>query len=68
METTDLWFSAFLIMRGYKLETFRKINPRKVSYHFGIDKDKWNIERLAFLNSEHSKMKQAIEELKDLAW
>ena len=66
MKTSDLWFSAYLIHSGYKLSNDSGYVGRKYMFSFDISEDKYREERMKFFNSELSKHKQTIEELKDL--
>jgi len=66
MKTTDLWFSAYLLSKGYKVKDFTIISRGKGSYEFDINIEKWKKLKLEFLNSECSKFKQIMEELRDL--
>lgn len=66
--TTDLFFAAFLIHCGHKVASFESIGQKKLKYSFEIDDENFKRLRLEFMASQASKIKQIIEELKDLAY
>jgi len=65
---TDLWFAAFLKIKGYKLSNFEAVGPKKIRFFFEISEEDYKKERVAFFKSEYSQYKQVIEELKDLVF
>lgn len=65
---TDLWFAAFLKLRGFKLKDFDLISRGKARFHFEISDEDYKKARIDFFKSDFSVMKQAIEELKDLTF
>ena len=68
METTDIWFAAFLKFNGYSLSDYTVISRGKGRYKFDISKEDYKKAKLEFLSSESSKIKQIMEELKDLLY
>jgi len=68
MKSTDLWFSAFLKLKGYQLIDFEVVGRGKGKFVFEISEQDWKKERIAFFASDTSRLKQAIEELKDLLY
>ena len=68
MKTTDLFFMAFLIQKGYTVSKYEVIGKGKISCEFEITNDEWKSLKLEFNNSDASKIKQIIEQLKDLAY
>ena len=66
--TTDLWFAAFLKHKGYKLINYTVIQRGKVKFVFEIGANDYKLRKLDFVNNEISKIKQIIEELKDLGF
>jgi hypothetical protein len=68
MKTTDLFFMAFLIHKGHALKKYDVISKGKISAEFDITADDWKKLKLEFNSSECSKIKQTIEQLKDLAF
>lgn len=68
MKTTDLFFMAFLIHKGYEIKKYEVIGKGKISCQFDITDENWKLLKLEFNNSEASKLKQTIEQLKDLAY
>ena len=65
---TDLWFAAFLKSKGYELADFELKHRGKGVYIFEIEDEEYKKLRLEFFKSEISKIKQIMEELKDLAF
>jgi hypothetical protein len=68
MRTTDLFFMAFLIHKGHEVKKYEVISKGKISCEFEISPEIWKDLKLEFNNSECSKLKQTIEQLKDLAY
>lgn len=66
--TTDLFFAAFLVYKGNPVANYEAIGQKKLKYSFNIDDEAFKQLRLEFLASQVSKIKQIIEELKDLAY
>ena len=66
MKTTDIWFASYLQVKGFKLIDFEVLSRGKGRYEFEITPDQWKTERLAFSNSEISKIKTNFSALKDL--
>lgn len=66
--TTDLWFSAFLMLRNVKLEKYDVISKGKGRYYFDISDEAWVTYKLEFNNSDVVKYKTLIEQLKDLLY
>lgn len=67
-ETTDLFFAAYLVVKGFKVVDFIKVMPRKGKFIFEIKDEEYKTLKLDFTQSEVSKIKQTIEELKDLLY
>jgi len=68
MKTTDLWFASFLKLKGIKLIDFEILSRGKGKFCFEISDEQWKLLRLEFMNSEISKTKQIMSELKDLLY
>lgn len=68
MKTTDLWFAAFLKLKGYKIKDFIVISRGKGQYEFIISEELWKKEKLEFIQSDISRVKQIMEQLKDLLY
>lgn len=66
--TTDLWFSAFLMLNGHKPVKHEVVHRGKAKFYFNLSAQDWSQLRLEFLNSDISKVKQLIEQLKDTAY
>lgn len=67
-QTTDIWFSAFLMLKGIKVEKFETLSRGKGKYFFNMNDADWQKYKLEFNNSELVKYKTAIEQLKDLLY
>ena len=63
---TDLWFAAYLKMKGYILCDYEITGPHRARFVFDISDEDYKKERMAFFKSDISKIKQITEELKDL--
>jgi len=68
IQTKDLWIAAFVINSGFKLYKFEIICPGKARFFFDISREEYSKLKLLFFQSDTSKIKQTIEELKDLAY
>lgn len=68
MKTTDLFFMAFLIHNGHQVKKYDVISKGKISCEFDITDEEWKHLKLEFNSSEASKLKQTIEQLKDLGY
>ena len=66
--TTDIWFASYLKYKGYELTDFTLVTRGRAKYLFKIDEDIWKKEKFEFLRSDLSKLKQIMEELKDLIY
>ena len=66
--TTDLFFAAFLKLKGYELGDFQVIGRGKGKYKFNISDEDMKKLKLEFSQSDISKIKQIIETLKDMVW
>lgn len=66
--TTDLFFSAFLLIKGIKVEKFEVISRGKGRYFFNLSDEDWGNLKLEFNNGELVRYKTAIEQLKDLTY
>lgn len=68
MRTTDLWFAAFLIHKGHTLSDYTVVSRGKGEFCFDVSDAEWKKLKLEFNNSDLSKIKQVIEQLKDLCY
>ena len=66
--TTDLFFAAFLKFKGFEIEDYEVISKGKGRYKFRISPDDYKKMKLEFVSSDISKIKQIIEEIKDLLY
>jgi len=67
-DTTDIWFAAYLKFRGYDLHDYEVIRPGKSKFILSISPDDWKAMKLEFMRHDISKLKQIMEELKDLSY
>jgi hypothetical protein len=67
-ETTDLWFAAFLLLKGETVANFIKLGPRKAKFQFSVEDEKWKAYKLEFFSSDIQQIKQKQEQLKDLLY
>jgi hypothetical protein len=67
-ESTDIWFISFLHIKGFKIESFKKIGHNRVTCSFNIDDEMWNTLKLEFNNSEVWKYKLTLNMVKDLGF
>jgi hypothetical protein len=65
-ETSDVWFSSFLLLHGHSVQDFEIISPNKGKFRFKIDDEEWKRMRILFGCSETSKIKMLQISLKDL--
>jgi len=66
METTNIWFVAFLKMKGEKISNFKKNGNNKSVFFFEMSNEKWTTFKLDFNNSEFTKFKNCVEDIRDL--
>jgi len=67
-DTSDVWFTAFLMSKGYKIKDYEVINRGKVKCKFEITDVDWQKLKLEFNNSDIIKFKSYIDQIKDLAF
>lgn len=68
METTDIWFAAFLKHRGFAIIDYYVLGKGRGKYKFDISSEEYKKQKMLFINSEISKIKQNMEEIKDLLY
>ena len=66
MKTTDIWFASYLQFKGFQLIDFEVISRGRGKYDFKISPEQWKNEKLAYSNSETSRIKTNFTGLKDL--
>jgi hypothetical protein len=66
--TTDIWFTAFLMYKNEKIVKYDVITRGKVRCYFDITDDKWAEFKLEFNNSEIIRFKALTEQIKDLGY
>ncbi len=67
-DTTDVWFVAFLMHKGYKISKYDVITKGKVKCYFDISDSNWKELKLEFNNSDLSQFKSLIDKVKDLSY
>ena len=65
-KTKDLWFCAFIRLKGYNFVDYIRNDNNKIDFIFNIDNETWKELKIEFNNSELSKAKWEIEKIKDL--
>jgi hypothetical protein len=68
MITCDIWFAAYLKFNGYVIKDFEIIQRGKAKFIFDMSQEDYKKMKLDFIKSDLSKLKQIIEEVKDLAY
>lgn len=66
--STDLFFCAYLNLKGHNIHSYDVIQRGKISCSFDISDENWKKHKIEFNNSEFAKLKQLIEQLKDLSF
>lgn len=66
--TSDIWFSAFLIKKGFEIQKYDVIGRGKIKAYFNLSDVEWQKMKLEFSKSELSEFKHIIDQLKDLAF
>ena len=64
--TKDIWFTAYLMYKGYTIKEVEKIGFSKGRFYFEISDEEWMKHKLEFNNTEIIKFKGLIEQVKDL--
>jgi len=65
---TDVWFSAYLKYRNFKLINYEVIKRGKARFEFEISSAEYKKMKIEFADSEISKIRSQIEELKNLCY
>jgi hypothetical protein len=68
LSSTDLWFCSYLVNKGFKVAKYDILSRGKAKFYFDIDEEDWKKYKLEFNNSELSKFKMIIDQLKDLSY
>jgi len=67
--TTDIWFATYIVeVKQIPLADYEVVSRGKGRFKFDITTEKLKALKLAFINSETSKVKQGQERLKDLLY
>ena len=66
--STDVWFCAYLQLKGYKIVRYETIIRGKVRLYFDVSDTDWQNYKLDFSNSDFSTLKHLIDKIKDLAF
>lgn len=67
-ESTDVWFCAFLLHKGFAIVEYEIVGRGKVKCKFEINSSDWHALKLEFNNSDLIKFKGLIEQIKDLSF
>jgi hypothetical protein len=68
METTDIWFAAYLRYKGYEITDFEVMHRGKGKYIFSISEEDWKKLKLEFSKSETNAIKSFHLSLKDMTY
>ncbi len=68
METTDIWFAAYIFKIVPKQVRGSYTRSGKKVFKFELEQAEWDDHKIGFINSEESEIKYRIEKLKDLAF
>lgn len=66
--TTDIWFSAFLLYKGFEVTKLDKLSRGKAKLYFQLSSEKWDELKLEFNHSEFIKFKALVNQVKDLGY
>jgi hypothetical protein len=66
--STDIWFCAFLKIKGIKLVSYEVVGRGKVKCEYVLSAEEWQTLRIEFNNSICSEFKTAVESIKDLSF
>lgn len=66
--TSDVWFMAFLMSKGYKIERYQVIARGRIRAEFTFSDAEWQSLKLEFNNGELVKYKALIDQIKDLSY
>lgn len=66
--TSDVWYAAFLMSKGYKIINYTVIARGKVRCDFDITEEDWKKLKIEFNNSDIVKFKHYIDMIKDMAF
>jgi len=64
----DVWYCAFLMKKGYKIQSYNVFDRGKVCCYFDISDEDWKKLKLEFNHSELSEYKMLIDKIKDLCF
>lgn len=67
-ETTDVWFTAFVVLKGHKIVDYERIGQHKGRYKFSISTEEWKQLKLEFIQSEVKRIEEVHKQLKDLLY
>ena len=68
MKTTDIWFAAFLRLKGYEITDYNVLSRGKGKFFFDISPSDWKEMKIEFSNSIISGIKLHQIALKDLLY
>ena len=64
--TTDIFFAAYLINKGYPVVNYETVIRTRKKYFFNIPDGDYKNLKIEFMNSRENEIKQKIEMLKNL--
>jgi len=64
--TTDIFYAAFLMFKGYPVVNYETIIRTRKKYYFSIKEDDYKNLKLEYISSKENEIKQRIEGLKNL--
>jgi len=67
-QTTDIWFSAFLLYKGLEVAKRDTLGRGKVRLYFKLSSKDWDDLKLEFNHSEFIKFKALVNQVKDLGY
>ena len=66
--TTDIWFAAFLRVKGKEIAKYDVVRRGKGVYYFNLNDAEWREFKLEFSQSPECRYKEWVEKVKDLAF
>lgn len=66
--STDLFFCAYVQLQGVAMTAYEVLDRGRIRCSFKLSDEEWKALKIAFNNSEHAKLKQNIEQIKDLLY
>ena len=66
--STDIWFTSFLLSKGYSVTDFELLAKHKGNYKFNISDEDWKKLKLEYISSDIKKLEELHKQLKDLLY